>query len=320
MGRANQGLWARRLGAAVAAMCATSLTACGPFGGPDPKQELHDSLQKLRAVAAVELSGSASKDGTSFTFDLQLGSHGALKGGVNAGNLPLVALRSQGRLFVSGANYFQQQGQYTGTMWVFGVKDNATSLIEALTDLKGFTSSVEAAAGNVHKPDGTTSGGQQNVQLMSDGVTVTLAAGEDSKPVHIETGPGGRLNDGLSDLKLDLHYVSPPKVTSPATYINASQPDSFPTFLRPTEVIVFDACDDTGCSLSVSVQNLGGQVGVAGVTFMLSSGGTPLGSCSVNVPTLAHLASTSVSCRVSADLAAAGNSIQATEQVNNPSV
>lgn len=322
MSRGNRGLWARHLGAAVAVISAISLSACGPFGGPDPKQELHDTLQKLRTVSAVELSGSALNFGTAFTFDLHIGSHGALKGLVNAGDLPLMVLRSQGRLFVSGASYFQRQGEYTGSMWVLGVQDNATRVIEALTDLKAFTSSVEANAGNVSKSDGTpTSGGQRTVKLQGNGFTVTVPAGGDAKPVHIETGAGGPLNDVLVDLRLDLLYRRAPQVTSPPTYITAGDPNSFPTYLQVgSGTVQLDGCDVTGCDLSEQVSNQGGHVGVASVSFTLSSGGTPLGGCSVNVPTLDHGTTTRVGCRISAALDGFTGTLNFSAQANNPPV
>jgi hypothetical protein len=219
----------------------------------------------------------------------------------------------------SGAQYFQQQGLYTGSMWVLGQRDDLTLLLVKLADLRGLSSAIEAAAANVTESTGSAAG-QKTLVFHGTDVTVTTAGGGQPRPVHVETRPGATLNDKLSAMKLDLHYGASVQAVSPNPYVDLADLDTLPTHveLMPPGSFSFDGCDDGGCSLSANVHNLGGRYGVASLTFRLSQQGSQVASCDAPVPTLSHGATAHVGCH--AAFGFPGGTVNGMVLVTNPVV
>jgi len=302
--RAGRGMASRLIGVGVCAMLLAVSADCSlPFGsGPTPAQMLFRALTTLRDFPSFRVSGSLRRLDVSYEVVLSVDNRGNLSGTVADGHFSIGVRRVDGRVLLSGQDFFQQFQQVrVGGLWVTGVNDGVSALVTALADRPALVGALSTLVGGaVSVATGPRVGGRQASWLVGDGISVLVGEQDPERPLQLTTMPGRTLPGGFANLVLEFNsYGKPVNRDVPTEVVDLADPNTLPTnVVSLPDSFLYEACDSGGCTLSSVVRNDGGRNGRANATFTVSRDGQQIGSCLVGVPPLANKETVKVACRV----------------------
>jgi hypothetical protein len=286
-----------------AVLLAASIDCSLPFGGgPTPAQMLSRALTTLRDFPSLRLSGSLRRLDVSYTITLSEDNRGNLSGTVADGHFSIGFRRVDGKVLLSGQDFFQQLHQLrVAGLWVTGVNDGVSALVTALADRPALVGALSTLVGGaVSVAAGPRVGGRQATWLVSDGISVLIDEQDPERPLSLTTMPGRTLPGGFTNLVLEFNsYGKPVNRDVPTEVVDLADPNTLPTnVVSLPDSFRYEACDSGGCTLSSVVRNDGGRNGRANATFTVSRDGQQIGSCLVGVPPLGNKETVKVACRV----------------------
>ena len=282
---------------AAAAACSLPLP-----GGQSPAQMLSRALTTLRDSPSVKISGSAGRLDVNYGVVLSEERGGDASGAVTDGLYMVNVRRLNGKIYLSGADFFQQMQQlHVGARWVTGGSDPVSQLVAALDDRSALVSALATlAGGTVSAVAGPQVDGGSSTWLVGDGISVLVGERDPTRPLRLITVSGRMVGDQFSDLVLQVE----------STGVKVSR-DLFPSVVDladpntlPMNVVVvpgsfrYESCDGGGCTITSVVRDDGGKDGSASATFTVSHSGQQVGSCLAAIPALANKETAKVGCRV----------------------
>ena len=284
----------------IAALAACSLPLPG---GPSPTQMLSRALTTLRDTPSVKISGSMRRLDVSYGVLLSEDSGGDASGSVNDGRYFVSIRRLNGKIYLSGADFFQQIQQLrVGSRWVTGGSDAVSQLVAALADRPALVGALATLAGHtVSAAPGPRLDGGQTTWLVGDGISVMVGERDPTRPLRLVTLPGRTVAGQFSDLVLQVAStaVNLNRDLFPGV-VDLADPNTLPMYVVAVPgSFRYESCDDGGCTITSVMRNDGGKEGsTANATFTVSHSGQQLGSCLVAVPALANKETVKVGCRV----------------------
>lgn len=263
---------------------------------------LSRALTTLRDTSSVKISGSMRRLDVSYGVLLSEDHSGDASGAVNDGQYLVGFRRVNGKIYLSGSDFFQQFQQLrVGSRWVTGGSDAVSQLVSALADRSALVSALAAlTGGTVSAAPGPQVDGGSTTWLVGDGISVMVGERDPTRPLRLVTPAGRTVADQLSGLALQLETsgVTINRDLFPGV-VDLGDANTLPMYdVAVPGSFRYESCDGGGCTTTSVVRNDGGKFGTANATFTVSQAGKQLGSCQVSVPALANKETVKVGCRL----------------------
>jgi hypothetical protein len=310
--------WIGVLVCVVACLAACALP--GSSQGPTASQALAARLAAFAGARTVTMIGHVSYSDVNYPISLQVDDRGEASGTVELDHVLVATLLTAGKAYLRNSQYYAGHQLATGGQWVLETSGPVVDLLTKLADRKGLAAALRTAAGSdVSQRPGTAAGGVKTLRLGTIDVTATVPAAG-GPPTRLVTGVDTPLSDGLAEVRLDLSdYGLAATIAAPQTFLDRSQPDTWPAFyspaIGPDTPFSWDDCDRSGCTLNSSFKNTGGKVGSATATFYVVRAGATLASCVVAIPAASYNSIVRTGCRVNFVYDSPAN---ANVQIHNP--
>lgn len=263
---------------------------------------LSRALTTLRDIPSLHVSGSLRRLDVNYTITLSEDNRGNLSGRILDGHFSIGVRRVNGKVLLSGQDFFQQLYQLpVAGLWVSGVNDGVSALVNALADRRAVVNALTTLTGGaVSAAAGPSVGGKQATWLVGDGISVLVDEQDTERPVSLTTMPGRTIPGGFTNLLLGFNsYGTHVNRDVPSDVVDMADPNTLPiNVVSLPDTFRYEACDSGGCTLSSVVRNDGGRTGRANATFAVSRDGQQIGTCLVGVPPLGNKETVKVACRV----------------------
>jgi hypothetical protein len=223
----------RRLGsAAVSALVALALAACGSSGGgstngvasKSPDQIVSDATNAVASVNSVHVSGKVLSGRQNVTLDLNLVNGKGGKGSMSQNGLGFKIVAVGPEVYINGSSAFWTKfagsaaEQLLSGKWLKAPATGQLSSLATLTDVSKLFNQLLSSHGKLAKGKTTTAQGQQVVAVndTTNGGTLYVATTGKAYPVEIsKTGSQG------GQLVFD-RFDQPVSLTPPANAIDMS--------------------------------------------------------------------------------------------------
>jgi hypothetical protein len=263
---------------------------------------LSRALTTLRDAPAVKISGAVRHVDVSYGVQLSEDRGGSASGAVDDGRYLVAVRRLNGKVYLSGGDFFQQFQQLrVGTRWVTGGSDAVSELVAALVDRSALVSALATlTGGTVSAAPGPQVDGGSTTWLVGEGVWVMVGERDPTRPLRLITLPGRAVAGQFSNLVLQVETtgVTIDRQLFPSV-VDLADPNTLPIYVVAVPgSFRYESCDSGGCTITSDVRNDGGRDGTASATFTVSHSGQQVGICLVNVPALANKETVKVGCRV----------------------
>ena len=223
----------RRLGsAAISALVALALAACGSSGGgssngvasKSPDQIVSDATNAVASVNSVHVSGKVLSGRQNVTLDLNLVNGKGGKGSMSQNGLGFKIVAVGPEVYVNGSSAFWTKfagsaaAQLLSGKWLKAPATGQLSSLATLTDVSKLFNQLLSSHGKLARGKTTTAQGQQVVAVndTTNGGTLYVATTGKAYPIEIsKTGSQG------GQLVFD-RFDQPVSLTPPASAIDIS--------------------------------------------------------------------------------------------------
>ncbi|MFZ0217903.1 MAG: hypothetical protein WAM30_18380 [Candidatus Dormiibacterota bacterium] len=313
--------------AAAAGLAGILLAGCSgipiPFLTKSASQLAIDASQQWTKAGAHEFQGSLTANQSPITVDVTVASRsgGAGTGSGEFEGNPFRFLAAGGKTYLKGQSFWQayynsDQSQQTAAKgfeqkWAVASSNDVGLALGDLGNLGTLAAQLGVAAHTVKKGSDTTIGGQQ-VAPLSQGSTTWWVT--ESDPVSIVKVKAAQAA-GMTNLSVTASARSSVDAAAPASgqFVDPSDPSTLPAYYAVIDFTLSPSCAPSGCAVTATIQNNGGQPeGVSVVEMNLESAtdSSVLGTCDAPIPAIATSQTGPASCTVtSAALAAYSNPV-----------
>ena len=223
----------RRRLAAVSALVALALAACGGSSGgstrgvasKSPDQIVSAATNAVAGVSSVHVSGSMLSGGQPVTLDLNLVAGKGGKGSMSQNRLGFRIVAIGHEVYINGGSAFWRSfggsaaAQLLSGKWLRAPASGQLSSFATLTDVQKLFDQLLSSHGTLAKGKTTTVQGEQVVAVndTTNGGTLYVAATGNAYPIEIVKpgSQGGRL--------VFNRFNQPVSLTAPANAIDVSQ-------------------------------------------------------------------------------------------------
>jgi hypothetical protein len=303
------------LGSLAAGISCLLLAGCSlSIFGPSAQDLATGAYRSLNGASTVHLTGQFTSRAKAYTIDvvLQPKRDGQAAGSGSYSGIPFKYLAAGGTTYVAGQQFWQavsgdpKMARGYGEKWVIATPDTpVAAALDALHDLGGIETQLNTMAARMQKGNEATIDGTR-VSLVTDGeVTYYISESAPMRLLRLQLAKGRITAEGLSNVRLDLHYDAPLKASSPAAgqFVDPNDPATLPAHYTLASASGLQNCDENTCGFTATVQNdSGAPEGQTVATLSLfkdATSTTLIGSCQVNVPPLQHAQTGDVTCRIS---------------------
>lgn len=310
-----------------------ALTACDAplgLGLPTTRAIENGAAETLSAATSLELGGSYTESGTTWSVDLQLARPATEHVVVSSAGVKLEAIVVGGVAYFRGPEFLAQHlggdplsqslVKAAGNAWWKG----AAAYIPVLPELTDGGSLRTAFLGPAvtQRTDHASVDGIVAVDLAGPRAEVFIAAAPPYRLLRVRMRHGAVV-DGISDG--DLRYANFDKdfrITAPSDVIDFSNLSTLPPVY--TVVAVDSSRCGSPCVVSATIKNLGGATGAQApstITFTMtgSASGQVLGTCTAQVqPDVGYNSTTTVSCTIAGLGGQVDNAATVTATPTNP--
>lgn len=288
----------------AAAFLLLAMGGCSlPFGRASPGDLAGQALNGLANAPTLRHSGTVDKLGARYTVDVKAKPQGDMRSSLTFSNRSVEVLKVGETVFQRGRGY------WAGTVDPVTLKVYADNWIRTQAD-SDLSPAFVIAAGELErdlrdhfKPSDTadsTVAGSAATKLTGREGDLFVTRSQPARALRFVGAMGFTSSSGLGHVTLDFQYPVPVDLQPPPQFID---PRDHGTWPAEFEVKKADqgACTPSGCELNADVTNQGGaSVGQAVATFKLTDdSGQSLGSCTANIPPVAHAQTENVKCTVS---------------------
>ncbi len=279
-----------------------------PFGQPAATL-FNEAAANLDKAPVVDLtSASWVQAGMNFSGEIVADRRGQARFDLHTPGGPVTGLMVGGKVYVKAARLFWTAVDRTALdpslarvladRWVL---DRDTSLSQALDAAARPHAFNSLATPDLRKGATGAVDGHRVVELSSRGGSAWVTTDEPTRFVRIASAAVST-DSGVSQLHGILRYPPALTVTAPAPVLDPLDPTTFPArYVYVSGDSSLPPCDPNNCKAGAVVRNVGGRPdGQASLTlsFKSSDGASALGSCSANIPAIAHDQTEAVGCAV----------------------
>jgi hypothetical protein len=304
-------------GVVVAACAALALAGCSlPFFGPSAQDLAIHAYQGLRTAKTVHLKGGFTAKSKAYVVDVVVEpkQDGGATGSGSYGGVPFKYINSGKQTYLAGSALWQtisgdpKTARVYGEKWIVATPQNpVVAALVTLNDLGGIEATLSAKATTMQKGQETTVDGTRTAVLSDGKFAYFVSESDPMRLVRIQVGAGRTTSEGLSSVKLDLHYDSSSRFDAGAPpagqFIDPGDPATMPALYELVNLSGLQNCGETDCGFTATVRNDNGPPeGQTVATLILwkdQGHSAQIGSCQAPVPALAHGQTGDVSCRIS---------------------